>query len=126
MAEEDGEGSSSAPQEVTGGKRVRRGKRSGRLQRELEAMQAVMQAEEGTQVAESSEVEMPDVETEESPLFALNIAALSGILHLVSREEAPENQELPDTMQGDGDYEMEDAPRRWTTEDDDDIGMGPH
>jgi hypothetical protein len=31
-AEEDGEGSSSATQEVTGGKRVHRGKRSGRLQ----------------------------------------------------------------------------------------------
>jgi hypothetical protein len=79
-------------------------------------MQAAMQAEEGAQVAESSEMEMPDVETEESPLFALNIAASSGILHLVGREEAPENQELPDTVQG----------RRWTTEDDDDMGMGPH
>jgi hypothetical protein len=73
-------------------------------------MQAAMQAEEGTQMAESSEVEMPDIETEESPLFALNIAASSGILHLVGREEAPENQELPDTVQGDGDYEMDDAP----------------
>lgn len=105
---------------------MRRGKRSGRLQRELEAMQAAMQAEEGTQAAESSEVEMPDVKTEESPLFALNIAASSRILHLVGREEAPENQELPDAVQEDGDYEMEEAPRRWTTEDDDDIGMGPH
>jgi hypothetical protein len=89
-------------------------------------MQAAMQAEEGTQMVESSEVEMPDVETEESPLFALHIAASSGILHLVGREEVPENQELPDTVQGDGDYEMDDAPRRWTTKDDNDIGMGPH
>ncbi|KAJ7301437.1 hypothetical protein DFH08DRAFT_827560 [Mycena albidolilacea] len=104
VAEEDGEGSSSAPPEVTGGK----------------------MAEEGTQAVESSEVEMPDVETEESPLFALNIAASSGILHLVGREEALENQELPDVVQEDGNYEMEEAPRCWTTEDDDDIGMGPH
>jgi hypothetical protein len=37
-------------------------------------MQAAMQEEVGTQMTESSEVEMPDVETEESPLFALNIA----------------------------------------------------
>jgi hypothetical protein len=89
-------------------------------------MQAAMQEEMGTHTTESSEVEMPDVETEESPLFALNIAASSGILHLVGREEAPENQELPDTVQENDNYEMADAPRRWTTEDDDDIGMGPH
>jgi hypothetical protein len=89
-------------------------------------MQAAIQDEMGTQETESSEVEMPDVKTEESPLFALNVAASSGILHLVGREEAPENQELPDTVQEDDDYEMADTPRRWTTEDDDNIGMGLH
>jgi hypothetical protein len=85
-----------------------------------------MQAEGGTPAEEPSELEMPDVKTEESPLFALNVAASSGILHLVGREESPEDQELPDAVQDDDDDEMADAPRRWTAEDDDDIGMGPH
>ncbi|KAJ7302892.1 hypothetical protein DFH08DRAFT_826213 [Mycena albidolilacea] len=125
VLEEDEAGSASATQEVTGGKRVRRGKRSGRLQRELEALQAAMQAETGTSTMETSEVEMPDVEMEESPLFALNVAASSGILHLVGREEAPENPELPDTVQDGDDDEMADALRCWTTEDDDETRMGP-
>jgi hypothetical protein len=85
-----------------------------------------MQAELGTPTVESSEVEMPDVKVEELPLFALNMAASSGILHLVSREGTPEDQELPDTVQDNDNNEMADAPRCWTAEDDDDIGMGPH
>jgi hypothetical protein len=86
-----------------------------------------MQAERGTLTEEPPEVEMPDVETEESPLFALHVAASSGILHLVGRGESPEDQELPDAVQDNDDDDMADAPRRWTAEDDDDnIGMGPH
>jgi hypothetical protein len=85
-----------------------------------------MQAEWGTSTEEPSEVEMPDVETEESPLFALNVAASSGILHLFGRGESPEDQELPDAVQDNDDNEMADAPQCWTTEDNDDIGMGPH
>jgi hypothetical protein len=121
--EEGEEGSSSTTPEGTGGKRVQQGKRSGHLQRELEAMQA----ERRTLTEEPPEVEMPDAETEESPLFALHVAASSGILHLVGRGESPEDQELPDAVQDNDDDEMADTPQCWTAEDDDDnIGMGPH
>jgi hypothetical protein len=87
-----------------------------------------MQAELGTPTEEPSEVEMPDVETEESPLFALNVAASSGILHLVGQGESPEDQELPDAVQDNDDDEMADALRRWTANDNDNdnISMGPH
>jgi hypothetical protein len=83
-----------------------------------------MHAEMDAPVEESSEVEMPDVKSEESPLLALHIAASSGILHLVGREETPE-QELPDVVRDD-DEEMTDAPQCWTTEEYEDISMGPH
>jgi hypothetical protein len=82
-----------------------------------------MHAKMVTPVVESSKVEMP-VEAEESPLLALNLAASSGILHLVSQEETPEEPELPNVVQDDNE-EMTDAPQQWTTEDDEDIGMGP-
>ncbi|KAJ7862641.1 hypothetical protein B0H14DRAFT_3444585 [Mycena olivaceomarginata] len=71
------------------------------------------EAELGTPAEESSEVEMPDVKAEESPLFALNVAASSGILHLVGRGETPEDQELPDAVQDNDDDKMADAPQRW-------------
>ncbi|KAJ7321811.1 hypothetical protein DFH08DRAFT_969698 [Mycena albidolilacea] len=85
------------------------------------------EAEWETLTEETPEVEMPDAEMEELPLFALHVAASSGILHLVGRGESPEDQELPDAVQDNDNDEMADAPQRWTAEDDDDdLGMGPH
>ncbi|KAJ7850277.1 hypothetical protein B0H14DRAFT_3452013 [Mycena olivaceomarginata] len=67
---------------------------------------------------------MMSVKSEDSPLLALLIAASSGVLHLVRRDETPNPQEQFDQGQ-DNDEEMVDAPRHWTTDVNKDIGMGP-
>ncbi|KAJ7319145.1 hypothetical protein DFH08DRAFT_819566 [Mycena albidolilacea] len=121
------------PEDPTAPRRVRRGNRAGRIPRELAAMRAEEEArraavaEEGGTTATSTSrrsptpSEMEGVELQNPFSSALSTAAPSGVLHLVGQQNAPSTS----TQTQDFDEEMDDPPRSWTLDEDDEWGMGP-
>jgi hypothetical protein len=93
---------------------------------ESEAQMAAA-AEEGVPSMESMNWESPmlsemeGMEIQSLFLSALPVAAPSGVLHLTGQYEASSSS----TQAQDFNEEMDDPPQRWTTEDDNDFGMGP-
>jgi hypothetical protein len=64
---------------------------------------------------------MEGVELHNPFLSALPTAASNGVLHLIGQLEAPSTS----TQMQDVDEEMDDPPRSWTPDKDDEWGMGP-
>jgi hypothetical protein len=64
---------------------------------------------------------MECVGSENSLLFALLTAAASTVLHLIGQHENLSSS----TQEQDHNKEMDNAPRRWTTDNDNNIGMSP-
>lgn len=71
--------------------------------------------------SETRDEEMEGVGSKNPPLFVLSKAAASAVLHLVGQHKNPSSS----TQEQDHNEEMDDAPCCWTTDNDDDIGMGP-
>jgi hypothetical protein len=121
------------PKDPTAPRRVRRGNRAGRLLRELAAMRAEEEArraaaeEEGVTSVGSANwrsptpSEMEGIELHNPFSSALPVAASNGVLHLVGQLGAPSAS----TQTQDVDEEMNDPPRSWTPDEDNEWGMGP-
>jgi hypothetical protein len=96
------------------------------MRAEEEARRAAVAEEGGTTVASTNRrsptpSEMEGVELQNPFSSALSTAASSGVLHLVGQQNAPSTS----TQMQDVDEEMDDPPRSWTPDEDDEWGMGP-
>jgi hypothetical protein len=96
------------------------------MRAEGEARRAAV-VEEGVANAESTSrrsptpSEMEGVELQNQFSSALPIAASSGVLHLVGQQDTSSTS----TQTQDFDEEMDDPPRSWTLDEDNEWGMGP-